>query len=324
MREISSRFRADGVMQQTEVTFQSGPLRLAGTFTRPRGTSRVPVVITIVGSGPIDRNANGHAVQLDIFNELAEFLARCGVACFRYDKRGTGSSAGDFMSAGHSDLVNDATEAVRFVIRSFGAKLTSIILAGHSEGALIAPQVAQRAPGVGGLVLMCPFVRPFGDIVQDQIRRAEMEQVAGSGLGNWMSRQLLTRFDLAARRNARYLEQISRSAKDVMDVAGQPVNALWMREMMAISPVEVYSKVTVPTHIVGAGKDLQCPPQDIAGIKRAIPAPVTSRIFADLTHLLRSSAAPARFADYDTLMGQPVELDVLHNVAEWVLQTFAK
>src|SRR5439155_16945655 len=54
----------------------------------------VPGVVLVAGSGPTDRDGNNRLVpaRIDLLKQIAERLARVGIASLRYDKRGIGAS----------------------------------------------------------------------------------------------------------------------------------------------------------------------------------------------------------------------------------------
>ena len=56
---------------------------------------RVPGVVLIGGSGPTDRDGNNSLLPLriDLLKQIAELLAKNGIASLRYDKRGVAASA---------------------------------------------------------------------------------------------------------------------------------------------------------------------------------------------------------------------------------------
>lgn len=60
------------------------------------------------GSGSLDRDENMKGQQLNIFNTVAHYLAREGIASLRYDKQGRGKSSGDYYTMGLLDLVNNS------------------------------------------------------------------------------------------------------------------------------------------------------------------------------------------------------------------------
>ena len=116
---------------------------LAATLTYALTDQTKALVVMFPGSGPIDRNENLPSFSLNIFNALAESFANSGYASLRYDKRGCGASGGDYISAGHKDFVNDAAQVTQHARQLPDFINTPLILLGHSEGAAIAPQVAQ-------------------------------------------------------------------------------------------------------------------------------------------------------------------------------------
>ena len=108
-----------------------------------RATGKVPVVIVIAGSGPVDRDGNaGGLLRTDSYRLLAEALARRGVATIRYDKRGVGESTlgGKVEALSFDDFVSDAAALVTKA--RLNDKLAGVYLFGHSEGSLIALEAA--------------------------------------------------------------------------------------------------------------------------------------------------------------------------------------
>ena len=84
--------------QIEEVAFPGGApdVELAGTLTLPEGPGPHPVVITMSGSGPSDRDESLKPISaLKPFAVLADALTSAGVGVLRYDDRGVGASTGD-------------------------------------------------------------------------------------------------------------------------------------------------------------------------------------------------------------------------------------
>ncbi len=131
----------------------------------------MPLVILLAGSGPMDRNGNGGGVMPNTLRLLAEELAQRGVATLAYDRRGIGASAAaqpTELDYRFSMLVDDAGAWVRHVrdAGSFGA----VVLAGHSEGSLVAILAAQASPADAVITLAGPG-RPHWQVLRDQLRR---------------------------------------------------------------------------------------------------------------------------------------------------------
>ncbi len=130
-------------MQNIELSFSSGTSTLSGSLvTTAPATIPGPVVLLISGSGPIDRNSNMKRLAIGVMGQMADHLRRNGLGSFRYDKRGVGASGGDYLSTGFHDNVADARAAVDVLRSRPEVDAAQIIVVGHSEGALIATELA--------------------------------------------------------------------------------------------------------------------------------------------------------------------------------------
>ena len=88
-----------------EVTFKNGDIKLAGTLTLPSGGNSHPAVVLFSGSGPQDRDGATKTIPgYRPFAVITEHLAHNGVAVLRYDDRGVGESAGDYIKATEPDF----------------------------------------------------------------------------------------------------------------------------------------------------------------------------------------------------------------------------
>ena len=169
---------------ETEVSFNSNGNVLAGTLTVPHSVVGLPctVAVLIHGSGRMNRNSERYGHKL--FEVIADELSSQGIAVFRYDKRGIGSSEGDYQTATTFDFADDALAAVAYVksLSQLGAE--KIVLIGHSEGGMIASIVANRSDDVDGVVMLAaPAVRG-DDLMLAQIAYAcRMNNLSGEQTG---------------------------------------------------------------------------------------------------------------------------------------------
>jgi dienelactone hydrolase len=134
----STTYRAE------EVSFNSADgTQLTGTLFLPaRGRPHAAVVVTH-GSGRTGRNGfYGH------IRFLAEAYAQRGIAALIYDKRGTGTSAGDWEQANLDDLADDAAAALRFLAGRPDIRADRLGLAGSSQATWVLPMAATRFPSV--------------------------------------------------------------------------------------------------------------------------------------------------------------------------------
>jgi dienelactone hydrolase len=149
---------------------RNGDVRLKSVLTVPKNKGRVPAVILVHGSGPNDKDETVGATK--IFRDFAVGLSANGVAVLRYDKR-TRAQAALLMRTKkiltpEEETVSDAVAAAELLKKDPRIDTTRIYLVGHSMGAYLLPQVADRTPFVKGLILLCPNGRPLQDAFVDQ------------------------------------------------------------------------------------------------------------------------------------------------------------
>src|SRR6202167_1048017 len=140
-------------------------------LTTPPDVERPPVVLLIAGSGSTDHDGNGPQVKPATLKKLSEQLVARKIATLRYDKRGAGGWKPEFgrpEDFRFKDFVGDATALVNYLRGS--RKFSTVVLAGHSEGGLVAMLTARRVP-VDRLVLLVTAARRQGDLVKAQLEK---------------------------------------------------------------------------------------------------------------------------------------------------------
>ena len=117
------------------VFFGSEKIRLAGVLILPRGKGPHPAVVQVSGSGLVGKNSLSMRLH-------ANALARQGVAVLCYDKRGVGQSEGKYKASDYKHLVADIHSAFNYLKTRDDIDSGSLGYVGHSEGALLMPEVA--------------------------------------------------------------------------------------------------------------------------------------------------------------------------------------
>jgi fermentation-respiration switch protein FrsA (DUF1100 family) len=128
-------------MRETEIVCPTQGGSLSGSLVVPAGAGPWPAALLVSGSGPTDRDGNNPLDDAPSgpLKQLAHALAERGVASLRYDKRGVGASTFPGLSEEalrFDALVDDAVALARMLLAA--ARFDGLVLAGHSEGALIA------------------------------------------------------------------------------------------------------------------------------------------------------------------------------------------
>lgn len=263
------------------------PLRVERPWGTMHGTLLAPersgdaVVLLIAGSGPTDRNGNsGGTLTTNSYLLLARALESEGIASFRYDKRGVGASR--FARPQEvrqeelrfEDFIEDTAAWIAPLReRGFGR----IILAGHSEGALIALEVAaQRPDEVTAVVSLAGAGYPIDEILLAQLGRELISFNPGL--------LLRTQSILAAIKAGKTVTDIPPLLQPVFPAAVQPYLSSWMR----YDPRESVRHVSQPLLILNGDNDIQISADNAEALAAAQPA-ARKIIVAGMTHLLKTS-----------------------------------
>lgn len=158
----------------TEIHLDLPPGTLGAVVDEP-GDARhpCPVVLIVAGSGPTDHNGNNPLLPTPIGNlrQIGEALAHRGIAAIRPAKRGIGLSAAGAPPEEEMTidrLIDDAVAWLEFA--NDDGRWSPVLIAGHSEGALIAAAAAHQTEVDGYISLAGPADRA-ADILRVQLRR---------------------------------------------------------------------------------------------------------------------------------------------------------
>lgn len=287
-----------------EVEFSSAGHRLSGTVLTS-ATDRAPLALLISGSGPIDRNSNTDRAGVDVMRQVAEHLAGAGIGSYRYDKRGVGASGGNYLSTGLYDNVADAKAALTMLRRQAQGPSGPVVVIGHSEGALIAAELAAADPTIAGVVFLAGAAQTGQNIVwwqSEQITRSMPAPLRALLLG----------------RQRRRVRRLIASTGDTTGPFFARANARWHREFLAHDPTRSLQQIAIPVLAVTGEKDIQVDPDDVARIGRLVTGPFTGSNPADLTHLLRTDPGPASIRTYKRQATRPVDPELLARTAQWI------
>ncbi|RST24624.1 alpha/beta fold hydrolase [Streptomyces sp. WAC04770] len=297
-------------MRETTVTVHTGDdTPLGGTLTLPEGNGPFPAVLILHGSGPLDRDGNTPRLKADLGPALASALAREGMASLRYDRRGTGSTPGDWRTCGYFGNRTDAAAAVRLLKSHTGIDPDGVGVVGHSEGALHAMGLAAGGD-VAAAVVLAGYARSGESALSHQARSVRESLPAPLRLPG--------RLIAASGLPSRLLNRIKAGSADRERIAGGWVNARWMREMLAHDTREDLASIRVPVLAVTGGKDLQVDPDDLKEIARLVQGEVETHRPADLTHLLRRTPSEPTLLSYRRLLREPVDPGLLTLVTTWL------
>ena len=274
-----------------------GGFDLVGTLTWPRRKGRIPCVVTITGSGAEERDEALPMVRgYRPFRQIADTLARRGIAVLRLDDRGTGASGGKFAGSTSADFADDIADALRWLKTVRDMDSTHLALLGHSEGGLIAPLVASRGVHLAGMVLLAGPAWTGRRIMEFQNLGMAKQKYSGASLDSVM-REAMHGVDSLAAENP------------------------WLGFFAQHDPLAVARKLKSPPVLVLQGAtDQQVAPAQATELaqafKRAGNPDVTLRLLPATNHLFLPdpSGDPA---GYSALKVSSIPRTTLGIIADW-------
>jgi alpha-beta hydrolase superfamily lysophospholipase len=210
---------------------------------------------------------------------LGEALAERGYAVMRYDKRAIGGSpipAEDVSNLVFEDFIDDARTCVEF-LRAEG--YDRVIVAGHSEGGLIALQLATEVEcGPDGVVLLCAPGYNMAEILNFQLS----QQLVPAYMGLMVKSTAIINSLKAGRMVAE--EDIPAELISLFHPVVQP----FLISNMRYEPTELAAKCRVPMFIVSGGRDVQVSVSNGERLHKANSA-AKHRTFENMTHVLKDA-----------------------------------
>jgi len=217
---------------------------LKGTLvTQDDFSSATPLVILIAGSGPTDRNGNNSQMTNNSLKMLSEMLVENGYACLRYDKRAIGESKLDNFDQRKLNFDYFVSDASAWVDKyAADVRFNQIVLAGHSQGSLVAMLAAKENENVDAVISLAGAGQPIQEILKKQLKPQLSIQLQGV---------VFAKLDTLA-------------AGDTLQVTPDYLHSLmhpsiqnFMISWMKYDPAKVIGDLKIPVLIVNGTTDIQ-------------------------------------------------------------------
>ncbi len=247
--------------EETEVTFKNGEINLAATLLIPKGGGQFPAVVIIHGSGTSTRENAWTAAY-------ANALVKRGVAVLYPDKRGSGKSGGNWLTATFLDLADDAVAGVEFLQNNPKIDKSNIGVIGFSQGGHIVPAAAARSAKIAFAIDVSGSTVPMMEQIMDEVEKmAEREGLNSAQIEtvNDINRKAIS-YALTGKGEKDYLDALNKAKtgelKGKKVIEGFPTDPnhpmkTFIKTVGDFDPIPFWKKLSVPMLFVYGGQDSQ-------------------------------------------------------------------
>lgn len=166
---ISTYVFAQPDISVEEISYSNGNIELAASLLMPQSIKKLPAAVIVHGSGTSDRSNPWTTAYANVLSEK-------GIIVLHPDKRGSGSSSGDWRTASMEDLAMDAVAAVNYLLSQEEVDTSRIVLVGFSQGGHVIPIAANISEDVDLLISISSSVVSLREQTIDEIVKAAQRE----------------------------------------------------------------------------------------------------------------------------------------------------
>jgi uncharacterized protein len=296
-------------LTEREVKVGTGEWAIDGTLTLPKGKGPFPAVLLVPGSGMGDRDVTVGPNK--IFRDVAWGLASRGIVVLRAEKRLSQHvekfRSRRIMPSIRTEVIDDGVTGVEFLRSVPEVDKRRVYVLGHSQGATFAPQIANEAGNVAGVVIVAGSTRKPGEMIEEQaahvLATPNISEEERKGAEQAM----------AGAKQMRHLPD-----KDDEFVLGMP--ASYWRYFYQYDAAAEAAKLKGRVLVIRNGRDYQVTEKDFSGYQKALAGRpnATLKVYPRLNHLMQEAKGNENPDDYEKLGGPSPE--VIADVANWLLK----
>lgn len=254
-------------IKSEEITVYNKEIQLSGTLTFSNEKS--PLIIWVHGSGPIDRNGNQPAqnVNANYIKQFRDAVNKQSIALFSFDKRTANKNNGNFLKdTKFTDFASDIEVIVNYFKKN--KRFSKIVLIGHSQGSLVAMLASKNVD----------------------------KYVSIAGTAETINKTIVKQID----KNNPTLAEAAQKQFDTLIVKGKiktvnpfltsifaKQNQSFLLSWLQVDPIEEIKKITIPTLIINGDKDLQVTVLDAENLKRSKPN-AKLVVIKNMNHVLKN------------------------------------
>ena len=291
---------------------------LKGILTLPDNiTEPVPAVVLVHGSG--SSNMDEKVGKITPFKDLAEGLAKQGVACVRYNKRSFSYGLKMVMDKKNiitvkEETIDDAIMAANLLKNDSRIDTSKVFILGHSMGGMLAPRIDAEGGNFRGLIMMSGSPLPMEKIMLIQLEEQMAEM---KGLTKKIISKQLDKFTALFEGLYELTDEAAKATK-----IGNGVTLYYFKEMGQPSVEDYLNKTDKPMLIMQGEKDFQVrADRDYAAYQKILVgrSNVTFKLYPGLSHAF----VPATYEDISMAkkeysIEKHIGDDVISDIANWI------
>jgi len=292
------------------IEFGEEPWIISGKLTLPQGEGPWPVIILIGGSGPTD--ADGTLGGNKPYRDITWGLSTEGIASLRFDKRTRLyqeklAAATDFTV--REEYIEDTLFALDYVMSLAEIDQDQIYLAGHSQGGMILPRIAEEAENVKGLIYLAAPARGLEDLIWEQYNYL-------AGLEGEISPEIQAQLDMISAQMDNIKDPNLSPETPAAQLMGI-VASYWL-DLRDYDQLETVESLTQPMLFIQGGRDYQVTEEDFSMWKEVLEdrENVLFTLFPDLNHIFHYGEGMAVPGEY--LIVGSVEFEVIQSIIDWI------
>lgn len=286
---------------ESDLILETSTGKISGTLTLPEHFNIGPVTLIIAGSGPTDRNGNNSFMKNNSLQMIAHGLAENNIASVRFDKRGIAASASAMTQEENlrfDTYINDVKEWISLLKKD--KRFSSIVVAGHSEGALIGMVAAQKNSD--------KYISISG---------------AGEPIANTLKRQLSKQPDFIKTRSYTIIDSLQQGLlidnppqmlASLFRPSVQPYLISWFK----YDPQTEIKKLKIPVLILQGDQDLQVTVDDANHLKEA-KEDAKLIIIKGMNHVLKDVTSNSDNQKSYNDAGRPLNKELIQEMVNFIL-----